>query len=93
MLRVGIALMTLAWLPVVLAYNAPGDASIRYWLFVLAHLLNVGGFFLAALDDALAKRPFSATRLVYTIAMEVLLLVLGPVFMSAAAAYMKGHPQ
>jgi hypothetical protein len=86
MLRVAIALMTLAWMAVVLAAIAPGHALIRYWLFVVAHLLNAGGFLLAAVSDALVRRPFSTVRLAYAIIVGLLFLIIGPVFMSAAAA-------
>jgi len=81
--------MALAWVPVVLAYYAPGGPSIRYWLFVAAHGLNVGGAFLTAIADALAKRRFSTARAGFALFTEFLFLVSGPIFMSAAAAAMR----
>ena len=86
MFRVGIALMTLVWVAVVLAFIAPGHASIRYWLFVSGHMLNLGGYALATTADALAKRPFSVVRLVYVLFAEVLLAISGPIAISAASA-------
>lgn len=86
MFRVGLALMVLAWVAVYFGFTAPGHASIRYWLFVTAHGLNVGGFALAAVADAGAKRRFSSERLVYVLIVELFLMIVGPIAMSAASA-------
>jgi hypothetical protein len=82
----GTSLLALVWVSVVAAFFVPGDASIRYWLSVAAHALNGTGFILAAIADKIGGRQFSGVRVVYVLAVEIMLAILGRVVMSAAAA-------
>lgn len=84
--RLAIAMKSIVAALVVIACHAAGDASIRYGLFVAAHVLNVSGFLLSAIADRLLRRKISSVALVFTLAIEFLLGVLGPISMSAAAA-------
>ena len=82
--RLGIAGYVLSLLLVILAYNAPGDASIRYWLFAAGHVLILTGFAVAAVADIFARRKFSLDRLVGAGCMTIAYAIIGPVVMSAA---------
>ena len=88
--RIGLALMVIAWVPVVLACNAPGPASIRYGLFIAAHALNIGGFVLTAVSERVSGRGISTVRFAYVLVVEFALAILGPVLMGAASATWKG---
>lgn len=83
MVRVALALILLAWVPLVVAFSSPGPADVWYSLFVVAHGLNLGGFVVGAVGDALAKRRFAADRLALVVIAEIVFAILGPVVMSA----------
>jgi hypothetical protein len=84
--RLGVALWIISFGLVVLAFNAPGMASVRYDLFVLAHGCLYTGYLTIAIGDALAHRRFSSKTFTLAIVWWFLLVTLGPVAMSAAAA-------
>lgn len=83
---VGGVVMLLAWGLVVMSFDAPGTASLRYDLIVAAHLMNAGGYLLIAINNARSRLPFNAPLLLLALLVEVVFFVLGPVVMSAAHA-------
>ena len=83
--RLGILAYMLSIAIVTLSFDAPGSASLRYWMFVAAHTLLWAGFVIAAVADKVAHRPFSYGRLAYAAGVGILYVVLGPVVMAAAA--------
>ncbi len=78
--------MLLAWVLIALSFNAPGNASMRYALFVAAHVMNLVGYLLIAIANSRSRVPFNAPLLLLAILAEFVLAILGPVVMSAAAA-------
>ncbi|AIE83447.1 hypothetical protein [Fimbriimonas ginsengisoli] len=84
--RLGMTAFIISFAFVFFSFDTPGDASIRYAMFVAAHALLYLGFTIAAVADRIAGRPFSFARLVYVAGMWFLYCVLGPIVMAAATA-------
>jgi hypothetical protein len=82
--RIGIAAFIISIALVYLSLGVPGDVSIRYAILVAAHVLIYGGFVVAALSDYVAKRRFSAMRLLYTVTVGLAYGIIGPVVTPAA---------
>ncbi len=84
--RLGWALLLISFALVLLACNARGTALLRYNLFVAAHAFLYTGYLMIAVADATARRPFCAKTLTLAFFWFIILVILGPIVMSAAAA-------
>lgn len=83
---VGSVLLWLSFLLPIVLINVAHSVDQMQAAFCVPGVLLVLGFFVSCWQDYKAKAPFSVGRLIYVITMLIILVIVMPVFMSAAVA-------